>query len=445
VTQMTHREVIEKALDEASDTRHLTLARGALRSTDEVFASSFGQRPAIVVADEITFEIAGRLVDSMLRASGRTVRDPFVLPARPPLHADLRHVAEIQDVLRTHDAIPIAVGAGTINDLVKLAAYRRGRPYMAVATAASMDGYAAFGAAITKDGVKQTMSCPAPAAIVADLDVLASAPPSMTAAGYGDLLGKVTAGADWIIADALGVEPIVPSVWEMVQSPLRDVIARPERLAAGDREAIERFFLGLVMSGLAMQAARSSRPASGSEHQFSHLWEMNGLSHHGAPVSHGFKVGMGTLAMTALYEQLLARDLTRLDVASICSRWPSADALEEHVRRTHSNPTLVETAIEQTRAKHPTTEQLRDRLELVRERWPDLRRRVTVRLLPSNELRQLLDAAGCPSRPADIGLSPTQVRQSYEAARQIRRRYTVLDLAAETGLLESCVDELFTN
>jgi glycerol-1-phosphate dehydrogenase [NAD(P)+] len=442
VTQATLRKVIEKALAEASDTRSLTLARDALRSTDEAFASCFGRRPAVVVADEITFEIAGRTVDATLRASGRAVCDPLILPTRPLLHADLRHVLEIRDVLRTHDGIPVAVGAGTINDLVKLAAHHCDRPYLVVATAASMDGYAAFGAAITKDGVKQTMACPAPTAIVADLDVLASAPPSMTASGYGDLLGKVTAGADWIIADTLGVEPIIPAVWEMVQSPLRDALARPERLAAGDHQAIERFFLGLIMSGLAMQAAHSSRPASGSEHQFSHLWEMNGLSHRGSPVSHGFKVGVGTLAMTALYERLLARDLTQLEVASIRSRRPSADDLQERVRRTHSNQALIETAIQETRAKHVTPEQLGERLKLVRERWPELRQRLEAQLIPSVELRHLLDAAGCPSHPADIGLSPTQLRDSYEAARQIRRRYTVLDLAAETGLLDSCVQEL---
>ncbi len=97
----------------------------------------------------------------------------------------------------------MAVGSGSLNDIVKRAAHEAGRPYLSVATAASMDGYTAFGAAITKDGYKQTMTCPAPRAVLADLEVLAGAPPAMTASGYGDLLGKVTAGADWLVADAL--------------------------------------------------------------------------------------------------------------------------------------------------------------------------------------------------------------------------------------------------
>src|SRR4029077_17844815 len=107
-----------------------------------------------------------------------------------------------------HDAIPIAVGSGTINDLTKLAAHHAGRSYLCVATAASMDGYTAFGASITYQGSKQTFDCPAPAAVIADLDIICAAPGDMNAWGYADLLAKVTAGADWLLADALGIEPI---------------------------------------------------------------------------------------------------------------------------------------------------------------------------------------------------------------------------------------------
>ena len=87
------------------------------------------------------------------------------------------------------------------------------------------------------------MTCPAPLALVADLDVLGAAPAGMTASGYGDLLGKVTAGADWLVADALGVEPIDATVWSLVQGPLRDAIggrpswprATPPRWAGSSR------------------------------------------------------------------------------------------------------------------------------------------------------------------------------------------------------------------
>ena len=114
---------------------------------------------------------------------------------------------QLEAALRPHDAIPVAVGSGTVNDLTKLASHRTGRPYLCVATAASMDGYTAFGASITCQGNKHHFPCPAPAAVVADLDLLSAAPGSMNAWGYADLMAKVPAGADWMVADAVGAEP----------------------------------------------------------------------------------------------------------------------------------------------------------------------------------------------------------------------------------------------
>src|ERR687890_1620833 len=164
----------------------------------------------------------------------------------------------------------------------------------------------------------QTMPCPPPGGGVAARGVRAGPPPAMTASGYGDLLGKVTAGADWLVADALGVEPIDATVWSLVQGPLRAAVGRPAELAAGDPTALGGLVEGLVMSGLAMQAHASSRPASGAEHQFSHLWEMEGLgADQRSPLSHGFKVGIGSIAVAALYERLLQRDLADVDVDAL--------------------------------------------------------------------------------------------------------------------------------
>src|SRR5206468_10081804 len=119
-------------------------------------------------------------------------------------------------------------------DLTKLAAHRLARPYMVVATAASMDGYTAYGASITTKGSKQTFVCPAPRAVLADLDVIARAPRGMNASGYADLLAKNVAGADWILAEAAGVEPIDPDVWETVQGRLRAWVGSPRGVALGD-------------------------------------------------------------------------------------------------------------------------------------------------------------------------------------------------------------------
>jgi glycerol-1-phosphate dehydrogenase [NAD(P)+] len=307
-----------------------------------------------------------------------------------------------------------------------------------------MDGYTAFGAAITRDGHKQTMTCPAPRAVVADLEVLAGAPADMTASGYGDLLGKVTAGADWLVADALGAEPVDSGVWELVQGPLRAAIGRPGDLAAGDREALRRLVEGLVSSGLAMQAHASSRPASGAEHQFSHLWEMEGLGHdRRPPLSHGFKVGVGSVAIAALYERLLARDLGGLDVEALRRAWPTRSEAQAAVRAAHTTPGLAEAAVAETTAKWVDADALGRRLSLLADGWPALRDRLREQLVPAERLRELLVAAGCPTRPLELGLPAAALRDTYRRARMIRRRYTVLDLAFETGLLGELVDELF--
>jgi glycerol-1-phosphate dehydrogenase [NAD(P)+] len=437
-------ERIRAALGDATDTEHVVIGPGALGSVGEVFERSFGERPAVVVADATTWRVAGERVQRALEAAGRGTETPYRFPPEVFVEAGYGNVERLRRALGGHDAIPVAVGSGSLNDIVKRSAHEAGRPYLSVATAASMDGYTAFGAAITRDGYKQTMTCPAPRALVADLEVLGGAPPAMTAAGYGDLLGKVTAGADWLVADALEVEPVDPGVWELVQGPLREAIGRPDDLAAGDRGALERLVEGLVLSGLGMQAHASSRPASGAEHQFSHLWEMEGLGRdRRPPLSHGFKVGVGSVAVAALYERLLERDLAALDVEALVRAWPTDREVQEAVRAAHTTPGLDEAAVAETMAKHVDADALGRRLRLLADRWPALRDRLRGQLLPAGRLRELLAGAGCPTRPAELGLTASALRDTYGRARMIRRRYTVLDLAFEAGLLGQLVDELF--
>ena len=436
-------ERINAALRDASATRCVVIGAGTLAAVDATFAQCFEDRPAVVVADDNTFAAAGREVDARLRAAGRTVAEPIVFPGTPTLYADFANVLALEERLRNLDATPVVVGSGTLNDITKLASHRAGRQYMCVGTAASMDGYTAFGAAITKDGFKQTMSCPAPRAVLADLNVLVHAPPQMNATGYGDLLGKVTAGADWILADALEAEPIDRRAWALVQDSLREWTGKPQLLHAGDARTIEYLFEGLILTGVAMQISGSSRPASGCEHRFSHLWEMQALGHGHPAVPHGFKVGVGAIAGAALYERLLARDLTHLDIDGLGRAWPSREQVERMVRQGHDIPPLAENAVEESLAKYITPVQLGQRLRLIQERWPAIREQLAGQLLTADQLRGLLAAAGCPTDPAAIGISLAQLRESYWLARTIRSRYTVLDLVTETGVLDACVGELF--
>jgi glycerol-1-phosphate dehydrogenase [NAD(P)+] len=437
-------ERIDAALRDATDTQNVMIGAGMLASVDDVFGQSFGDQQAVVVADENTYAVAGKEVQRRLEEAGRKTVEPYIFPGKPTLYAGYDNIETLIEALRAHDAIPVAVGSGTLNDIVKRAAYDCDRPYMCVGTAASMDGYTAFGASIEKDKKKQTLTCPAPRAVVGDVEVLVNAPARMTASGYADLLSKVTAGADWIVADALEVEKIDPQVWSLVQDPLREATGKPTELREGDQRAMDRLIEGLIMSGLAMQAHQSSRPASGAEHQFSHLWEGEGLGRNlDPPLSHGFKVGVGTISIAALYERILERDLSDLDVDAICNRWPDWEGMEKKVRAAYSTSKLEEAAVNETQAKHLDADGLRERLERLREVWPELRVKVEAQLIPADDLREQLQQAGCPTGPTEIGLSWEDFKATYRRAQMLRKRYTVLDLATETGILAECVDELF--
>jgi glycerol-1-phosphate dehydrogenase [NAD(P)+] len=435
---------VERALATATDTRAVIVESGALRGVEAALRTHFPSPRTLLVADENTYRAAGRLVRAQLESAGGLAAVPLIFPGAPRLHPEFDHVLRIEAYLKAHDATPVAVGSGVINDLVKLAAHRLGRPYLSVATAASMDGYTAFAAAITHDGIKRVDPCAAPRVVLADVDVLAAAPPAMAASGYGDLLGKVIAGADWMIAGALGIEPIEPTAWEHSQHGLRDWTADPLALRRREPRAFSLLIEGLLMAGLSMQAARSSRPASGSEHLFSHLWEMEGVRRGTDVPSHGFQVGLGTVAAAALAEQLVMRDLTTLNAGAVQAAWPAWEQVEPEVRRSYADPRVAASAVEESKAKHLTPVQVRGRIEAIRRAWPDLQRSLWSQLSPVEELRVMLAAAGCPTTPEELGLTRAELKRDYARARQIRTRYTLLDLAAETGLLDTLVGSLFT-
>lgn len=434
-------ELIAEALRSASHTRLLVSRAGVRHEAAALFAAQFGARPAMVVADENTFAAAGKDVcESFVRGQQAADR-PFLFGSH--VYADERCASELERVLESSAAIPVAVGAGTINDLTKLAAHRTGRPYMVVATAASMDGYTAYGASITARGSKQTFDCPAPQAVLADLDVIAGAPAGMNASGYADLLAKVAAGADWILADAMGIETVQPAVWQTVQRRLRSWVSSPGAIARGEPAALGHLVNGLMMSGFAMQAARSSRPASGADHQFSHLWDMQHHAHGGMAPSHGFKVGLGTLASVALYEELLRCDLGKLEIEAAVSRWPSRDALVDQAAKLLGSGELAEIARQEIPAKYVASPELREQLTRLRDVWPRLSARLQEQLIGFRQMQAMLKEAGCPTEPEEIGISRQRLRRSYQQALFIRRRFTVLDLAHRAGLLEDCLNHLF--
>jgi glycerol-1-phosphate dehydrogenase [NAD(P)+] len=442
MTLIRRKLTVSEALQSARETRAVLIGQNNLHEAADIFEKHFPGATAQIVADEIEFGLGGSKLTAAFEAAGIKVLKPFIF-ADPDLYAEYRFVTQLENGLRSHDAIPVALGAGTMNDLTKLAAHNVGRPYMCVATAASMDGYTAFGASITYQGSKQTFNCPAPVAVIADLEIIRQAPTEMTASGYADLAAKVTAGADWILADALGVEKIDQAAWDIVQGGLREALRNPKAVHDKDVNGINGLTEGLMMGGFAMQWSKSSRPASGAEHQFSHLWDMQHHTHNGKAPSHGFKVGVATLAITALYEQLLKMPLETLDVARACADWPDEKELEARVRKEFANDGFADKAWEETRAKYITREQLGVQLEKLKQLWPTLQKELRDQLIPYTQLKQMLQQVGAPVEPEQIGISRERLKKTFVQAYYIRRRFTVLDVARRAGILPECLDALF--
>lgn len=437
-------ERVNAVLWEGAMTRMVKIGSGTLSTVPECLNQCFQGQPVVIVADTNTYAAAGREVHGILRASGREVLDPYVFED-DDLHGEYCFVERLQEFLSGNRAIPIAVGSGTINDLTKLAAHQCGRPYMVVGTAASMDGYTAFGASITRDGYKQTMSCPAPVAVVVDLNVIADAPSNMNAAGYADLIAKVPAGADWLVSEMLGVEPINAAAWGFVQTHLREWVDDPVGVHRGNSSALLGLAEGLIMTGIGMQRSSSSRPASGADHQFSHLWDMQDHTHQGATPMHGCKVAIGSLASTAMYERVLAMKAEDIvaDEAAIHAYWPIWESVEKSIRSNFPDASLAEQVIKQSRDKYLDAGALVERLQRLKGNWGALCSQLEEQIIPAKRLQKMLADAGAPCVPEDIGIDRKRLHRSYGQAQMIRSRYTVLDLVAEAGWWKSCVDAQF--
>jgi glycerol-1-phosphate dehydrogenase [NAD(P)+] len=192
-----------------------------------------------------------------------------------------------------------------------------------------------------------------------------------------------------------------------------------------------------------MQAALSSRPASGAEHQFSHLWDMQCHTFQGEAPSHGFKVGIGTLATLALYEDLLQRDFHALDVEGAVRAWPSFEAQQDRILALFGTGGLANRAHTEMRAKYVCGEPLREQLSRLRDNWAGLRSRLKAQLIPFHDVRRMLRMAGSPFDPGQIGISRARLRASYELCCYTRRRFTVLDFAQRTGVLDAAVANIF--
>lgn len=434
---------IENVLQRTTDTKDLIIGAGAVSRTAEMFKQLFPGQKAIIIADSNTWRVAGESVRKSLNNAAIEQDEPFIFTDED-LYAEWKYVEEMQAHLRGTEAIPIAVGSGVINDLTKYVSHTLGRRYMCVGTAASMDGYTAYGSSITINGNKQTVDCPAPYGFVMDPEIAAAAPKELAASGYADLIAKIPAGADWMLADVTGNEPIDRFAWDAVQDGLREALGDPAAVFAGDIAKTEALAEGLLMSGFAMQAIQSSRPASGTEHQFSHCWDMEDLCFNGKHVSHGFKVGIGTLASTASIEYLLQQDIENLDIDSCTDAWKSWEEQEKEIREVFEGmPGHTARGLKEAHDKYVSKEELRRQLESLKRAWPTLKEDIRKQIIPFAQVKENLRLVGAPYEPEHIGVTRERLRKTFSYIPYMRSRFANIDIIYRCGLMSGLMEHLF--
>lgn len=260
-----------------------------------------GASHIFLVADNYTYEAAGRQVEQLLDQAGLAYHKR-VFQTETPLVPNEYALGSVLAAMTSQDDMLLAVGSGTLNDVTKYVSARTGVPYVIAATAPSMDGYASTVAPTILDGFKTTLPAVYPAAIVADVDILKDAPMPMLTAGFGDIIGKFTSLADWWLSHQLNGEYYCPEVAGVIEAAVETCAANAQALAQREPQTIQAVTEALILSGLAMGMVGVSRPASGAEHQMAHYWEMDALRRGEEHPLHGNAVGVGTVLAASLYE-----------------------------------------------------------------------------------------------------------------------------------------------
>ncbi len=261
----------------------------------------------LLVADENTYSAGGSKTEKAL--TGKEI-NKVIFSGKTILVPNEEAIERVKKDLGNSQLI-VGIGSGVIQDLCKYVSHFEGVPYMIVATAPSMDGYASNGAAMILRGMKDTVPCGLPKAIIADTEVLKNAPMEMIKAGYGDIVGKLSALNDWklsrVVNDEYFCQYIYDSTYEMIDATIKTAKGLLQR----DEESIRALSLALMQVGIMMSFATTSRPASGSEHHLSHFFEITGIVKDEKYLPHGIDVAFSTVITQMLREEIL--DLDSLD------------------------------------------------------------------------------------------------------------------------------------
>lgn len=418
-------------------TKHLVVERGAIKALPRLLEELQAKRP-FLLSGKNTFAAAGDKVCAALEDAG-VAYGKYVFGVSPVLPTEQAVGSAAMHFDDRCDCV-VAIGSGVINDIGKILAHITKLPYIIVGTAPSMDGYASATSSMEMDGLKVSLNSTAAWAIIGDLDVLCEAPMHMLLAGVGDMLAKYVSLAEWRIAHELVDEYYCPVVAALVEHALEKVMQAAPKLKERDEDAVKAVMEGMVIAGAAMKYAGLSRPASGMEHYFSHIWDMRSLAFDDAKADlHGIQCGMSTLLSLKIYDYLRTvtpdKEKALRYVASFDEK-----AWEDRLHGFIGSGAEAMIEGEHREGKYDR-EKHAARLDRILTKWDTVRQ--IIEQMPRYEaLYQTMTELGAPTDAHELGYTDEMLRTTFTMTKDIRDKYIGSRLLWDLGLLDEAAEKL---
>ena len=393
-------------------TERVIIESGALQSLQEVCTEYHG---ILLVSDQNTYQVCGKDVAEIL--GDKIISHMMFETGDAPLIPDEEAIAAIHERFVDGVDLILGVGSGVINDLCKIVSFEHQIPYYIVATAPSMDGYASAGSALILKGMKVTLNAAPPKAIIADTNVLKDAPMEMLQAGYGDIIGKYSCLNDWKLSALINNEAFFSKVYDVTYKTVDQVKTLAKEIISRHEEAVGILMNALVAVGIAMAYVGNSRPASGSEHHFSHYFEITGILSNKPYLAHGIDVAYAAVLTAKLREQILSATPQR--------RVFEEEEWKNEVHRIYSSSADEVIALQKKMGWY-----WEDNSEKVLPKWSAIRE-VLAEAPTKEQMLQMIEAVGMDYQGFIDFYGQEKIDDGLLYAKDLKDRYTVLWLYYE--------------
>lgn len=419
------------------DIDEVIIQKGALEYIPKILGK-YGAKQPFIIMDKNTQLVAGQSICLSLDENNIPYSS-FIFP-QENVEPDEFSVGQVVMNFNTDCDFIIGVGSGTINDIAKVLAKVIGLKYMIVCTAPSMDGYASGTSSMVLDNVKISIDTSCPVVIIADIDIICSAPMKLLQAGLGDMLAKYISICEWRISHIINQEYYCEQVASLIRHSRGKCFQSAEGLLKRDPQSVANIMEGLVLAGIAMNLAGVSRPASGMEHYFSHIWDMRALRFNKKSELHGIQVGIGTVISLEIYNMIRKISPDREKALSYVKEF-NLSQWEEFLRDFlgESGERLIQIEKEEgkyDKARHGV------RLNTIINHWKDILEIIDQELPEPYMVIELLKLIDAPVKSEDIGLSRDEVINTFIATKDIRDKYIASRLLWDLGLIEEIAARL---